>query len=975
MPTDIPAADPAALPAADGSPLYLVDGSGFIFRAYHALPPLNRPDGTPVNAVMGFTNMLMKLLAELKAEAVAIIFDAKRLNFRNEFYPDYKAHRPEPPEDLRPQFALIREAVDAFNLPGIELEGYEADDLIATYARQARAQGRPVTIVSSDKDLMQLVRDGVRLLDPMKNRLIGPDEVFEKFGVTPDKVVDVQALAGDSVDNVPGVPGIGIKTAAQLITDYGDLETLLERAGEIKQAGRRQKLLENADLARISKRLVKLEENVPVPVPVEELVVREPDSARLLEWLGVQGFRGIIAKVKAEIAADGTLADGAVARAIAAGGSEQPRRDLRAALDGRSYAPTPTTSPAEVRADAHIPRPGAVEHLLVVEEADLEAWVAEGLEAGIVAVDTETDGLTPTRCNLVGISLSTRPGRACYIPIAHIDPSTPKGDQGGLDFGTAPPPPKQIALDRAMEILRPLLEHPGVLKVGHNIKFDWQMFAKHGVNVAPIDDTMLLSYVIGGGKHGHGMDELAQRHLGHSCISYDEVTGTGKARITFDRVPLDKATAYAAEDADITLRLWHVLKHDVLADHMVTVYETIERPLVPVVAQMESDGVLIDRAVLRELSGDFAKRMVELEAEIHALAGRSFNVGSPKQLGEILFDEMKLTGAKKSAKTGAYSTDSSVLEELADQGVPIAQKVLDWRQFAKLKSTYTDTLAEQIDARTGRVHTSFALAITSTGRLSSTDPNLQNIPIRTEEGRKIRRAFVAAPGHVMLSVDYSQIELRLVAEMAGIPALQQAFREGIDIHAMTASQVFGVPLAEMTSEIRRRAKAINFGIIYGISSFGLSRQLGISPGEAGAFIKAYFERFPELQTYMDKTKAEAHAQGYVTTLLGRKCWIPGIQEKGARRSYAERQAINAPIQGTAADIIKRAMIRLPAALAAAGLKARMLLQVHDELLFEVPEAEITATAALVKQVMETATDIGVPLVAEAGHGKSWAEAH
>ncbi|KPF84327.1 DNA polymerase I [alpha proteobacterium AAP38] len=971
MPTD--SAPSTALPPADGTPLYLVDGSGFIFRAYHALPPLNRPDGTPVNAVMGFTNMLMRLLAELKADAVAIIFDSKRLNFRNDFYPDYKAHRPDPPEDLRPQFAIIREAVEAFNLPSIELEGFEADDLIATYARQARALGRPVTIVSSDKDLMQLVDDGIRMLDPMKNKMIGPDEVFEKFGVAPDKVVDVQALAGDSVDNVPGVPGIGIKTAAQLITEYGSLEALLERAGEIRQAGRRQKLIENADLARISKRLVKLEENAPVPVPVEELKVREPDVNRLLSWLGVQGFRSIIAKVKAEIAADGTLADGAAIQAAAGGGGEQQRRDLRAALDGRSFAP-PTT-PVEARADAHIPRPDKVELLLVDTEEALAAWVAEGLEAGVVAVDTETDGLTPMRANLVGISLATRPGRACYIPVAHIDPSTPKEGAGGLDFGDGAPPPKQVPLDRALEILKPLLEHPGVLKVGHNIKFDWQMFAKHGVTVAPIDDTMLRSYVIGGGRHGHGMDELAQRHLGVTTISFDEVTGTGKSRITFDRVPLDKATAYAAEDADITLRLWHVLRHDVLADRMVTVYETIERPLVPVVARMEMEGVLVDRQVLKELSNDFAKRLVELEAEIHVLAGRTFNVGSPKQLGEILFDEMKLSGGKKSAKTGAWSTDSSVLEELADLGIPICQKVMDWRQFAKLKSTYTDTLGEQINPGTGRVHTSFALAATSTGRLSSTDPNLQNIPIRTEEGRKIRRAFVAAPGNRIMSVDYSQIELRIVAEMAGIPALQQAFRDGIDIHAMTASQVFNVPLDQMTSEIRRRAKAINFGIIYGISSFGLSRQLGISAGEAGAFIKAYFERFPELQAYMEKTKAEAARDGYVRTLLGRKCWIQGIQEKGARKAYAERQAINAPIQGTAADIIKLAMIKLPGALAEAGLKARMLLQVHDELLFEVPDAEVEATSALVRRVMEGAADIGIPLVAEAGVGLSWAEAH
>ncbi|MFV3073906.1 DNA polymerase I [Niveispirillum fermenti] len=976
MPTDIlTAASPVAPPPpADGNPLYLVDGSGFIFRAYHALPPLSRPDGTPVNAVMGFTNMLMRLLAELKAEAVAVIFDSKRINFRNEFYPDYKAHRPDPPEDLRPQFALIREAVEAFSLPCIELEGYEADDLIATYARQARALGRPVTIVSSDKDLMQLVGDGIRMLDPMKNRLIGPDEVFEKFGVAPEKVVDVQALAGDSVDNVPGVPGIGVKTAAQLITEYGSLEVLLERAAEIKQAGRRQKLIDNADMARISKRLVQLEENAPVPVPVEALKVREPDVNRLLSWLGVQGFRSIIAKVKAEIAEDGTLADGAaISAAAGTGGGEQGLRDLRAALDGRSYAP-PAAAP-DAREDAHIPRPATVEYILVDTEEALAAWVAEGLEAGVVALDTETDGLTPMRANLVGISLATRPGRACYIPVAHIDPSTPKDGAGGLDFGDAAPPPRQIQAARALEILRPLLEHPGVLKVGHNIKFDWQMFAKNGIKVDPIDDTMLRSYVIGGGRHGHGMDELAQRHLGITCITYDEVTGTGKARVTFDRVPLDKATSYAAEDADITLRLWHVLRHDVLADRMVTVYETIDRPLIRVVADMEMEGVLVDRQVLRELSSDFAKKMVEFEADIQKLAGREFNVGSPKQLGEILFDEMKLSGSKKSSKTGAWSTDSSVLEELADLGIPIAQKVLDWRQFQKLKSTYTDTLGEQINPVTGRVHTSFALAATSTGRLSSTDPNLQNIPIRTEEGRKIRRAFVAAPGHRIMSVDYSQIELRIVAEMAGIPALQQAFRDGIDIHAMTASQVFNVPLDQMTSEIRRRAKAINFGIIYGISSFGLSRQLGIAPGEAGAFIKAYFERFPELQAYMEKTKAEAREHGFVRTLLGRKCWIPGIQEKGARKAYAERQAINAPIQGTAADIIKRAMIRLPGALADAGLKARMLLQVHDELLFEVPDAEVEATSTLVRAVMEGAADIGIPLVAEAGTGASWAEAH
>ncbi|WP_119679471.1 DNA polymerase I [Indioceanicola profundi] len=957
------------------APLYLVDGSGFIFRAYHALPPLNRPDGTPVNAVLGFTNMLMKLLADQKADAVAVVFDSKRENFRTQIYAEYKAHRPEPPEDLRPQFALIREAVDAFCLPCLQLEGYEADDLIATYARLANEQGRPVTIVSSDKDLMQLVRDGIRMMDPMKNKLIGPEEVAEKFGVPPEKVVDVQALAGDSVDNVPGVPGIGVKTAAQLITEYGSLEALLERAHEIKQAGRREKLTTFADQARISKQLVRLDQHVPVPVDVDELKVREPDHRKLIDWLKIQGFRTVIHKVEAELAEDGRLVDAA---ASAAGALLPPPSDAgqaRAQLNNRSYAP----QPVEARSGDFVPvRPATVEYVTVTDLDTLDGWIARATEAGVVAVDTETVGLTPMSAKLVGISMSVEPGRACYIPLGHVDPSAPAASAGGLDFGTAPSAPKQIAVEDAISRLRPLLEDPAVLKVGHNVKFDLQVLRKAAggdLRIAPLDDTMLLSYVLGAGKHGHGMDELAVRLLGHSCVSYDSVTGTGKARITFDRVPLDKATEYAAEDADITLRLWQVLKHDVVQGRAVTLYETIERPLIPVIAEMEMAGVLVDPAVLKAMSADFAVRMAETEAEIHRLAGHPFNVGSPKQLGEVLFEEMGIKGGKK-GKTGAYSTDSSVLEALAEQGHDICQKVLDWRQISKLKSTYTDALGSQINPETGRVHTSFALALTSTGRLSSSEPNLQNIPIRTEEGRKIRRAFVAAPGHLILSVDYSQIELRLVADMAGIPALKRAFQENIDIHAMTASQVFGVPLDQMTGEIRRRAKAINFGIIYGISSFGLGRQLGIMPGEAGAFIKQYFERFPELQNYMETTKEFARTHGYVETLLGRKCWIQGIQEKNAnRRAYAERQAINAPVQGTAADIIKRAMVRLPPALKDAGLNARMLLQVHDELLFEVPEAEAEATSRLVREVMEGAATLGVPLVAEAGLGPNWDEAH
>ncbi|MGQ9368448.1 DNA polymerase I [Azospirillum sp. A39] len=939
--------------AANDAPLYLVDGSGFIFRAFHALPMLTRPDGTPVNAVLGFTNMLMKLLADLHAEAVAVVFDAKRENFRNAIYEAYKAQRPEPPEELRPQFALIREATDAFCLPCLELEGYEADDLIATYARLARAAGREVTIVSSDKDLMQLVGPGVRMLDPIKNKPIGPDEVVEKFGVPPDKVVDVQALAGDSVDNVPGVPGIGVKTAAQLIVEYGDLETLLARAGEIKQPARRQKLIDFADQARVSKRLVQLDANAPVPTPIEELRVREPDHRKLIEFLRTQGFRSVVARLEAELAKDGALVDGTASPAPVA-------LPVEPAPAGGAEAPAP-------RGRA-VPAPAETRYELIQDLDALTAWIADADDTGVLAVDTETDSLTPATAKLVGLSLATAAGRACYVPLGHVDP------HGGGQLALGGEAPQQIAAEAAMAALKDLLERPDILKIGHNFKFDHQLFARHGVRVAPVDDTMLISYVLEGGVHGHGMDELAELHLGHTTIKYEEVCGTGKARITFDRVPLDKALAYAAEDADVTLRLWQVLKPRLVDARMVTVYETLERPLVPIVADMERAGVRIDRAELRRLSQDFADRLIQIEAEVHRLAPRVFNVGSPKQLGEVLFDEMGLPGGKK-GKTGAYSTDSSVLEGLAEQGAEIAQKVLDWRQLAKLKSTYTDALQELADSQ-ARIHTSFSMALTNTGRLSSTDPNLQNIPVRTEEGRKIRRAFVAEAGCKLLSVDYSQIELRLVAEMAGIEALKTAFRENIDIHAMTASQVFGVPLDRMTSEIRRKAKAINFGIIYGISGFGLGRQLGIPPGEANAFIKAYLERFHELKAWMEGIKTFARQHGHVETLFGRRCFIANIHDKNpARRAFAERQAINAPIQGTAADIMKRAMTRVPGALEAAGSTARLLLQVHDELLFEVPAGEAEDAAAIVKHTMEGAATLGVPLVAEAGIGDSWADAH
>ena len=960
-------ADAPAAPAGDGSGLYLVDGSGFIFRAFHALPMLNRPDGTPVNAVLGFSNMLLKLLADLKASAVAVVFDSKRLNFRNEFYPDYKAHRPEPPEELKPQFALIREATEAFCLPCLELEGYEADDLIATYARLAAEAGREVTIVSSDKDMMQLVRPGVRMLDPLKNKPIGPDEVFEKFGVAPDKVVDVQALAGDSVDNVPGVPGIGVKTAAQLITEYGDLDSLLARAGEIKQPARRQKLIDFAEQARVSRRLVQLDAHAPVPKPLEELRVREPDHQKLIDFLKAQGFRTIVSRVEAEMRKDGTIADGALASPT------PPPKSTTASTATSAPAGAPQAQASGETRSRPAPPTDVEKRYELVQDLDaLAAWVERARSTGILAVDTETDSLTPSTATLVGISLATEPGLACYIPLAHKAPNA--AASGELSFD-APEAPKQIPVADAIAALKDVLEDPSILKIGHNFKFDHQLFARQGVRVAPIDDSMLISYVLEGGAHGHGMDELAELHLAYTPIAFKDVCGTGKNQITFDRVPLDKALAYAAEDADITLRLWTILKPRLVDDRMVTVYETLERPLVPVIADMESCGIRVDRAALSRLSQDLAVRMAEIEKEVHGLAGRSFNIGSPKQLGEILFDEMKL-GTGKKGKTGAYSTDSSVLEELSEQGHPIAQRVLDWRQLAKLKSTYTDALQAQIAESTGRVHTAFAMAVTNTGRLSSTDPNLQNIPVRTEEGRKIRRAFVAMDGHKLLSVDYSQIELRLVAEMANIAALKQAFQDGIDIHAATASQVFGVPLDQMTPEIRRKAKAINFGIIYGISGFGLGRQLGIAPGEANAFIKAYFERFHELKVWMEATKAFARQHGYVVTLFGRRCYIPGIHDKNAaRRAFAERQAINAPIQGTAADIMKRAMARVPAALKAAGSDARMLLQVHDELLFEVPDAEAESTAKLVQGVMEGAAQLGVPLVAEAGIGHNWDEAH
>jgi DNA polymerase-1 len=917
--------------------VFLVDGSGFIFRAYHALPPMTAPDGTPTNAVFGFTKMLMKLVDDTEADFVAVIFDRARKTFRNDIYPEYKAHRPPAPDDLIPQFELVRKATEALNVPAIDMEGFEADDLIATYARQARDRGAEVTIVSSDKDLMQLVGDSVVLFDAMKNREIGPDQVFEKFGVGPDKVIDVQALAGDSSDNVPGVPGIGVKTAAQLIGEYGDLDTLLARAAEIKQPKRRESLLEQADLARISRDLVTLKDDVPVTRTIDEMRKKAPDPATLLTFLRDLGFKSLATTVESRLGVPaGNGANGAAAQSPAA---LAPRYELVQSLD------------------------------------QLQPWIDAAYATGAIAVDTETDALDAMGAGLVGVSLATEAGRACYIPLAHVS-SVPQGqlDLGDGDGG-GESAPEQIPLKDALAALKPMLEDPSILKIGQNIKYDIQVLGRYGVEVAPVDDTMLLSYVLDGGLHGHGMDDLARDFLDHDTIKFKDVTGTGKAQVSFDRVPLDKALDYAAEDADITLRLHNLFKPRLVAEHMVTVYETLERPLIPVLRDMERRGIKVDAGVLKALSADFAARMDDLEGEIHKLAGHEFNIGSPKQLGEILFDEMGLEGGKKT-KTGAYATGAEVLDDLAAQGHELPQKVLDWRQLAKLKSTYTDTLVGEINPKTGRVHTNYAQAVAATGRLSSSDPNLQNIPIRSEEGRKIRTAFVADKGHTLMSADYSQIELRLLAHVAGIDSLKQAFHDGIDIHALTASQVFGIPVEGMDPMVRRRAKAINFGIIYGISAFGLARQLGISRGEAGDYIDAYFEQYPGIKAYMERTKEQAKKQGFVETTFGRKCHVRGINDRNPNmRGFAERAAINAPIQGGAADIIKRAMIRVQDALTGAGLGARMLLQVHDELIFEVPDAQIEATRDVVRKVMSGAAHLSVPLDVDIGTGANWDEAH
>jgi DNA polymerase-1 len=1000
---------PVAVKApAKGDHVFLVDGSSYIFRAYHALPPLNRKsDGLQVNAVLGFCNMLWKLLRDMPPDNrpthLAIIFDKSEVTFRNKLYPAYKAHRPPAPDDLIPQFPLIREAVRAFDLPCLEQAGFEADDLIATYVRLACERGATATIVSSDKDLMQLVTDCVTMYDTMKDRRIGIAEVIEKFGVPPEKVVEVQALAGDSTDNVPGVPGIGVKTAAQLIVEYGDLETLLQRAGEIKQPKRREALIENAEKARISRQLVLLDDKVKLDVPLDELAVHEPDARKLIAFLKAMEFSTLTRRVAeyaqidpSDVDADASNKSGSARVSSPLPPAGDPGGDLFAdqsaptppsPANGKGSAPrsgrgqtqandVPLTPQALAAARAEAARKTPVDrnkYQTVRTLTDLDVWIARVHDAGHVAIDAKATSIDPMQAEMCGIALALGPNDACYIPLSHKQ----SGDGSGLfAAGLAP---DQIKASDALEALRPLLESAGILKVGFNIKFNAVMFAQHGVTICNHDDAQLMSYALDAGRNAHGLDALAESWLGHATMSHGELTGSGKGKLTFDQVAIDRATAYSAEDADVIFRLWRVLKPRLVAERMTVVYETLERPLISVLARMERRGISIDRQVLSRLSGDFAQTAARVEAEIQEIAGEPINVGSPKQLGDIIFGKMGLPGGSKT-KTGAWSTSAQVLDELAEQGHEFPKKILEWRQVSKLKSTYTDALPTYVHPQTHRVHTTYALAATTTGRLSSNEPNLQNIPVRTEDGRKIRRAFIATPGHKLVSADYSQIELRLLAEIADIPVLKQAFRDKLDIHAMTASEMFGVPIKDMPGEVRRRAKAINFGIIYGISAFGLANQLGIAREEASAYIKKYFERFPGIRAYMDETRDFCRKHGYVETLFGRKCHYPDIKASNASiRSFNERAAINARLQGTAADIIRRAMIRMEDALAEKNLSAQMLLQVHDELIFEVPDDEVAATLPVVQHTMQDAPFpavlLSLPLQVDARAANNWDEAH
>ena len=925
-----------------GHHLHLIDGYAFIFRAYHALPPLTRKsDGLPVGAVSGFCNMLNRYIEDNNGPDapthVAVIFDHSSHSFRNDIFDGYKANRPPAPEDLVPQFPLTREATKAFNIACEEMEGFEADDMIATLACQARDAGGRVTIISSDKDLMQLVGDGIEMYDAMKNKRIDREGVFEKFGVYPDRVIDVQSLAGDSVDNVPGAPGIGVKTAAALINEFGDLDELLSRAVEIKQPKRRQTLLDHAEQIKLSRELVTLDCNTPLTFALEDLEFRAPIPGQLLDFLTKMEFRTLTKRIAQKFELEIPTSDN---------------------LD--------TTSTNNI--SEKIPFDSAnYEYIKTADQ--LQTWVHKIYETGYVAIDTETTSLNDMLAELVGISLATEIGSACYIPIGHKE-----GQDDDL-FDNFQLVEGQLDLEYVLDCLRPVLTDDSILKIGQNIKYDAKVLSRYGIEVTTFDDTMLLSYAMHGGLHNHGMGALSERYLDHSPISIKTLIGSGKSAITFDKVKIEDAVTYAAEDADITLRLWKIFKQKLHLSKVTKVYESLERPLVSVLAQMEKNGVKVDRETLSRMSNAFAQKMAGLEAEIYELAGETFNVGSPKQLGEIMFDKLGYEGGKK-GKNGAYATGADILEELATS-YDFPKRVLDWRQLSKLKSTYTDALQDHINPDTGRVHTSYSIAGAVTGRLSSTEPNLQNIPVRTEDGRRIREAFVAESGNILVSLDYSQIELRILAHIAKIDALKQAFHDGLDIHAMTASEMFDVPLDQMTPEIRRQAKAINFGVIYGISGFGLARNLRIPRAEAQGFIDRYFDRFPGIKEYMDETIKFSKENNYVKTLFGRVIHTPEINAKGPMAGFAKRAAINAPIQGTAADIIRRAMIRVPDAIK--DLPAKMLLQVHDELLFEVKEEFSQDLVDKVQSIMETASlpflKMDVPLSVDAGHGLNWAEAH
>jgi len=978
--------------------LLLVDGSTFIFRAYHALPPLTRKsDGLPIGAVSGFCNMLFKLIDDLKGDDVpthiAVIFDYSGKTFRNDFFPQYKAHRPPAPEDLVPQFPLTRAATRAFSIMSIEQEGFEADDIIATYAQDVKKNGGRATIVSTDKDLMQLVSDdgAIRMFDSMKNRWIGPDEVFEKFGVTPDKVIEVQSLAGDSVDNVPGVPGIGVKTAALLINQYGDLENLLENAGEIKQNKRRENLIEFADQARISHHLVTLKTDVPLEHDLVELERKPLHPSTLLPFLKAMELSSFSRRMAVHLDSEINLFEADpefAAKNVSADSNAEPGMAGSSSADG-TQNPKETGTPAD-HANEVLQRVKSIPldlnaYEIVRDETALKSWVDEINKSGSVAIDTETTGLDNQQADLVGISLCVVPGKACYIPFAHKD-----GQDDMFGGGVAK---DQMDMKLALDILRPCLEDISILKILQNAKYDMGIFARYGIDLASLDDTMLISYAIDGAR-GNSMDALANRWLEHAPIKFTDLAGTGKKQKTFDQLDIDEAARYAAEDADITMRLWLVLKARLVAQKAVTVYETLERPLVPVLARMERRGIVVDRQILARLSGEFAQRAAALEAQAHEIASTKFNLGSPKQLGEILFDHMELSGGKKT-KTGAWATGAGVLEaivakgvsdgtndemEQAQKGIELATIILEWRGLSKLKSTYSDALPTFINPDTGRVHTSYHQASVLTGRLASSDPNLQNIPIRTADGRKIRTAFIAQSGYKLISADYSQIELRILAHIADIGALKNAFADGLDIHAMTASEIFGVPIKGMDPMIRRQAKAINFGIIYGISAFGLANQLSISRTEAGEYIKAYFEKFPGIKDYMESQKSLVKEQGFVETIFGRKVSFSNADSKNpAERAFIERSAINAPIQGSAADIIRRAMIKMEPALDDKNITADMLLQVHDELIFEAPDAEVETAIAAISEVMINAPTpaimLSVPLQIDARAANNWDEAH